>query len=121
MCFYDRQLITREDLNKGVLGEFETILNDYFKSDKPQTIGFPLVGYFAEQLNLSVNYFCDLFKKETGKSAKEHIHLKLIDIAKEKIFDSSLSISQIAYELGFQYPGHFSSMFKKETGYTPNE
>lgn len=119
--FYDRQFITREDLNQGVLGDFENLLNDYFNSDKPQTLGLPTVSYFAEKLNLSANYFGDLIKKETGKSAQEQLHLKLIDRAKGKIFDSNLTISQIAYELGFQYPGHFSRMFKKETGYSPNE
>jgi YesN/AraC family two-component response regulator len=72
-------------------------------------------------LNLSANYFGDLIKKETGKTAQEHIHLKLIDIAKEKIFDKEKSISQIAFDLGFKYPQHFNRMFKKSTGYTPNE
>lgn len=119
--FYDRQFITRENLNKGVLGQFESLLNEYFESEKPQTFGLPSVGYFADELNLSANYFGDLMKKETGKSAQELIHLKLIDKAKERIFDTTKSISQIAYELGFQYPQHFSRMFKNETGYSPNE
>jgi AraC-like DNA-binding protein len=84
-------------------------------------LGLPTVGYFADKLNLSANYFGDLMKKETGKSAQEHLHLKLIDKAKEKIFDTDKTISQVAYELGFQYPQHFSRMFKNETGYSPNE
>ncbi len=83
--FYDRQFITREDLNKGVLGQFERLLNDYFDSDKAQTLGLPTVGYFAEKLNLSANYFGDLMKKQTSKSAQDHLHLKLVDKAKEKI------------------------------------
>jgi AraC family transcriptional regulator, transcriptional activator of pobA len=119
--FYDRQFITRDDLNKGILSQFESLLHDYFESEKPKTIGLPSVAYFAEQLHLSANYFGDLMKKETGKSAQEHLHLKLLDKAKEKIFDTSKTISQIAYELGFQYPQHFSRMFKNETGYSPNE
>lgn len=79
------------------------------------------MGYFADQLHLSTNYFGDMFKKETGKSVKEYISLKVIDIAKEKIFDKSKSINEIAYELGFKYPQHFTRLFKNETGYTPNE
>ncbi|WP_081209149.1 AraC family transcriptional regulator [Salegentibacter sediminis] len=117
--FYDRQFITRENLNKGILSNFEKLLHEYFHSENPKQIGLPSVAYFAEELNLSPNYFGDLIKKETGKSAMDHIHLKLIDIAKEKIFEADKSISQIAYELGFKYPQHFTRMFKKGTGYTP--
>lgn len=119
--FYDRQFITRENVNSGILAQFEELLNLYFSSDKPQKLGLPSVAYFADQLHLSANYFGDLMKKETGKSAQEQIHLKIIEKAKEKIFDSSKTISQVAYELGFQYPQHFSRMFKNETGYSPNE
>ncbi|MFY7828417.1 MAG: helix-turn-helix domain-containing protein [Flectobacillus sp.] len=119
--FYDRQFITRENINNGVLAKFENLLADYFNSNKIHELGFPLVGYFANQLNLSPNYFGDLIKKETGKTAQELIHLKLIDLAKEKIFDTEKSISQIAFDLGFKYPQHFNRMFKKSTGYTPNE
>ncbi len=119
--FYDRQFITRENINNGVVAKFEHLLHDYFHSNTVQELGFPLVGYFANQLNLSPNYFGDLIKKETGKSAQEHIHLKLIDVAKEMVFDTEKSISQIAFDLGFKYPQHFNRMFKKSTGYTPNE
>jgi AraC family transcriptional regulator, transcriptional activator of pobA len=119
--FYDRQFITRDHVNKDLLIRFERLLDDYFQSDKPQTVGLPSVGYCANQLHLSANYFGDLMKKETGKSAQEHIQLKLMDIAKEKMFDASKSVSEIAYELGFKYPQHFSRMFKKSVGYSPNE
>ncbi len=119
--FYDRQFITRENINQGVLANFEKLLNDYFGSENPQKFGLPSVSHFAEELNLSPNYLGDLIKKETGKSAIDHIHLKLIDIAKDRIFDTDKSISQIAYEMGFKYPQHFSRVFKKNTGYTPNE
>lgn len=119
--FYDRQFITREHVNSGILGKFEILLNEYFKSEKPQTLGFPMVNYFAELLNLSANYFGDLIKKETGKSAQEYIQIKLIDIAKERIFDRDKSISEISYELGFKYPQHFTRLFKQKTGVTPYE
>ena len=98
--FYDRQFITRENVNKDTLSKFEKILNDYFLSDKPQEIGLPSVQYCADQLHLSANYLGDLIKKETGKSAQEHIQLMLIDMAKEKVLDTSRSISEIAYEMG---------------------
>lgn len=119
--FYDRQFITREKVQKDILQKFESLLNHYFQSDKPQTIGLPSVAYCAEQMYLSANYFGDLIKKETGKSAQEYIQLKLMDIAKEKIFDTSKSISEVAYELGFKYPQHFTRLFKQRVGYTPNE
>jgi AraC family transcriptional activator of pobA len=119
--FYDRQFITRENLNKGILEKFELMLNDYFESGKPQTLGLPLVGYFADQLHLSANYFGDMVKKETGQSAQEHIQVKLIEVAKQKIFQHEKSMSQIAYELGFKYPQHFTRLFKQRVGYTPAE
>ncbi|HEY1871093.1 MAG TPA: helix-turn-helix domain-containing protein [Chitinophagaceae bacterium] len=119
--FYDRQFITRENVHKGTLQRFEDLLNIYFLSDKPQAIGLPSVSYCAEQLNLSPNYFGDLVKKETGKTAQEYIQLKLMDIAKEKIFDNKKSISEIAYELGFKYPAHFTRLFKQHIGYSPRE
>ncbi|WP_158799085.1 AraC family transcriptional regulator [Pedobacter sp. L105] len=119
--FYDRQFITRENVNKGILQKFEELLNAYFNSAKPRDIGLPSVGYCADQLNLSANYFGDLIKKETGKSAQEHIQLKTMEIAKDRIFDTSRSVSEIAYELGFKYPQHFARSFKQHTGVTPNE
>lgn len=119
--FYDRQFITRDNVNKGIVARFESLLNDYFKSDKPQLLGLPNVNYCAEQLNLSPNYFGDLIKKETGKSALEVIQFKTISLAKEKIFDSEKTVNEIAYELGFRYPQHFSRVFKQRVGYSPNE
>jgi len=119
--FYDRQFVTREHVNKDVLSKFENLLNAYLHSHKPQTSGLPSVTYCAEQLNFSAKYFGDLIKKETGKSAQESIHLKIIEAAKEKIFDTSKSISEVAYELGFKYPAHFTRMFKQHVGHSPNE
>ena len=83
--FYDRQFITRENVNKDILTRFENLLNDYFYSEKPESSGLPTVKYCADQMHLSANYFGDLIKKETGKTASEHIQTKLIDIAKEKV------------------------------------
>ncbi|SNR45901.1 Helix-turn-helix domain-containing protein [Maribacter sedimenticola] len=119
--FYDRQFITREVVNKGTLEKFDNLLSGYFSSDKPKTNGLPSVGYFADQLHLSSNYFGDLVKKETGKSAQEYIQGKLIEVAKEKVFDPNKTVSEIAYELGFKYPQHFSRLFKQKVGYSPKE
>jgi AraC-like DNA-binding protein len=119
--FYDRQFITRENVHKGVLERFENLLNEYFTTDNPQTIGLPSVAWCAGQLNLSAGYFGDLIKRETGKTAQEYIHRKVIDVAKERIFDHSKSVSQIAYELGFKYPQHFARVFKQRVGQSPNE
>ncbi|MBW4360680.1 helix-turn-helix domain-containing protein [Flavobacterium taihuense] len=119
--FYDRQFITRDTTNKGILEKFEELLNGYFSSDKPNILGLPSVAYYAAELNLSANYFGDLIKKETGKSAQEYIQNKIIDVAKNKIFDSSKTINEVAYELGFKYPQHFTRFFKQHVGNTPNE
>lgn len=119
--FYDRQFITRDNAHKGILEKFEDLLIKYFSSDKPQNIGLPSVAYCAAQLCLSANYFGDLVKKETGKSAQEYIQSKLIDIAKEKVFEINKPISEVAYELGFKYPQHFTRLFKQKVGVSPNE
>lgn len=119
--FYDRQFITRENVHKGILEKFEELLNNYFTSGKPQEEGLPSVAYCAEALHLSANYFGDLIRKETGKTAQEYIQAKVIDVAKERIFDFDKSISEVAYELGFKYPQHFTRLFKQKVGVTPNE
>ncbi|MBS1949623.1 MAG: helix-turn-helix transcriptional regulator [Bacteroidetes bacterium] len=119
--FYDRQFITREHVNKGILERFESITNNYFSSGKPASLGLPSVAWCAGELNLSANYFGDLIKKETGSSAQEYIQTKVMDIAKERIFDLDKSISEIAYDLGFKYPQHFTRLFKQKTGVTPGE
>ena len=121
MRYYDRQFITRSLVNKDILSRFEKLLDDYFQSELVHTVGLPTVKYCAEKLHLSANYFGDLLKKETGKSAQENIQLKVLSLAREKIFDRSKTISEVAYELGFKSPQHFSRMFKNETGQTPNE
>ena len=119
--FYERQFITREHVNNDILTRFETLLDRYFESGRAQQEGLPSVKWCAGELCLSPNYFGDLMKKETGKTAQEHIQFKLIDIAKELVLNPGRSISQISYELGFQYPQHFTRMFKKVVGMTPNE
>lgn len=89
---------------------------DYFNSDKPEQNGLPTVTWCADQLHFSANYFGDLIKKETGKSAIEYIHLAVINHVKELLASTSKTISEIAYEVGFQYPHHLSRMFKKWSG-----
>ena len=119
--FYERQFITRSNVNNDILTRFEALLDDYFASELPQTEGLPSVKFCADRLHLSANYFGDLIKKETGRTAQEHIQSKLIDVAKERIFDTRRSVSEIAYEMGFRYPQHFTRLFKKVTGLTPKE
>ena len=119
--FYDRQFITRDNVHKGVLERFENLLNGYFQANKPQTMGLPSVAWCAGELNLSPNYFGDLVKKETGRTAQEYLQSKIIEVSKEKIFDHSKSLSEIAYELGFKYPQHFTRLFKQRVGMSPNE
>ncbi len=119
--FYDRQFITRKKANKDILTHFEELLDDYFTSNKPKRLGTPTVAWCADQLHLSPNYFGDLIKKETGKSAIEHIQRKTIDTAKDFLIQTDKSISEIAYCLGYQYPQYFSRAFKKAVGCSPNE
>lgn len=119
--FYDRQFITRNNVHRGILERFENVLNEYFRTDKPQSIGLPSVAWCAGELNISANYFGDLVKKETGTTAQEYIQSKIIDVAKEKIFEPGKSINEVAYELGFKYPQHFTRLFKQKVGQTPNE
>ncbi len=119
--FYDRQFITREAVNSDILTRFERCLGDYFASDRPEREGLPTVGVMASELHLSANYLGDLIKKQTGRTAQDHIQQTMIEIAKERIFDPSKSVSQIAYEMGFKYPQHFTRLFKRRTGLTPIE
>ena len=119
--FYDRQFITRADVNKGLLEQFEKLLHEYLHTDAAFLNGLPSVNYFAHQLNLSPNYFGDLIKKEAGQSAKEYINHKVMNKAKEKVLDTRKTVNEIASELGFKYPQHFTRAFKKSTGLTPHD
>lgn len=121
MRFYERQFITRNAANKDALTKFEELLDDYFRSDLPLQNGLPTVKYFADKIYLSPNYFGDMVKKETGKTPQEHIQLKIIELAKERIVATEDTFSQISYALGFQYPQHLSRFFKRRVGCTPNE
>lgn len=119
--FYERQFITREPINRDLLTRFESLLDNYFSSGKALNAGLPTVKYCASELCLSSGYFGDLIKKETGKSAQTYIQSKVMDVAKGCLLDTEKSISQISYELGFQYPQHFTRLFKKVVGQTPND
>jgi AraC-like DNA-binding protein len=121
MRFYERQFITRSHVAGDTFARFEQLLDDYLSSEHPYHSGLPTVKYFADKMNFSVNYLSDSLRKDTGKSAIEHIQLRLIEVAKEKLFDKNKSVSEIAYELGFEYPHYFSRMFKRYVGMTPNE
>lgn len=121
MRFYDRQFLTRNHINTAILTRFENLLHTYFQSNKPQDLGLPSVTWCAEQLHLSPNYFGDLIKKETGNTALELIQYRLIEEAKLRMFDTTKSIQDISFQLGFKYQQHFSRFFKQKTGMTPNE
>lgn len=119
--FYERQFITRSKKNKDILTKFEWLLDDYFRDRKPVTDGLPTVKYFAERVCLSPNYFGDMIKKETGKTAQEYIKTKIIELAQEMLLGTEKTVNEISYELGFQYSQHFNRTFKKTTGQTPCE
>lgn len=121
MRFYERQFITRSNVNRDALTQFEQLLDEYYQSQLPMQDGLPTVKYFADKACLSPNYFGDMVKKETGKTPQEHIQEKVIALAKERMAETGETISQIAYALGFQYPQHLSRLFKKRVGCTPNE
>lgn len=117
--FYERQFVAKKNVGHDILTRFELLLDDYFTTEKPLQNGLPTVTYCATKLFLSPNYFGSLVKKETGKSAREYIQFKVTGIAKERILHPDKTISQIAYELGFQYPQHFTRLFKKVVGQSP--
>ena len=119
--FYDRQFFTRSKVNSDILQRFELLLHDYFESGMCHQLGLPSVSYFADKVCLSPNYFGDLIKKETGKTAQEHIQLMLLAEAKKQLLGTTLGVSQIAERLGFQYTQHFVRMFKKRMGLTPRD
>jgi AraC-like DNA-binding protein len=119
--FYHRQFLTRKITNHQILGRMEDILKKYFVSDDLVKDGLPSVQHIAESLNVSANYLSGLLKTLTGQSTQQHIHNKLIEKAKEKLSTTDLSVSEIAYELGFEYPQSFSKLFKTKTHSSPLE
>lgn len=119
--FYDRQFYTRTNLNVDIISKFERLLKTYYHDENASEMGIPTVSYVAEGLHLSPSYLSDLLKKETGKTAQEHIHLFIIEKAKNSLLSTSSSISEIGYALGFEYPQHFSNLFKNKTGFSPRQ
>ena len=119
--FYDRQFFTRTNLNNDIISKFEKLLISYYESESPVEHGLPTVEYCGKALNISPYYLSDLLKKETGMTAKTHIHSFIIDKAKNSLLNSTKLISEIGYELGFEYPQHFSNLFKSKTGSSPKE
>ncbi|MBT3029809.1 MAG: helix-turn-helix transcriptional regulator [Candidatus Thiodiazotropha sp. (ex Lucina pensylvanica)] len=119
--FYDRQFYVRTNLNQDFVTRFENLLRDYFNSEQPLDLGVPSVKYCGERLNMSPSYLSDLLKKETGRTAQQHIQDTVIDKAKNLLLSTNEQVSQIAYGLGFDYPQHFSKLFKSRTGMSPAE
>ena len=119
--FYQRQFITRKITNHQILVRLEHLLNSYFDGDEIAQKGLPTVSYVAQELNISPSYLSSLLKVLTGLNTQQHIHQKLIDKAKEQLSTTSLSVSEIAYELGFEHPQSFSKLFKTKTNLSPLE
>jgi AraC family transcriptional activator of pobA len=117
--FYKRQFITRKAVSNDLLQKLEDVLDEYFGNERSLSQGIPTVQYLSEQLNISPSYLSDMLRSLTGQNAQQHIHNKLIEKAKEKIATTSLSISEIAYELGFEHPQSFSKLFKTKTNFSP--
>jgi AraC-like DNA-binding protein len=121
MRYYDRQFITRHKVNSDILTAFHQQLREYFESGHPERNGLPTVAYFADKACLSPNYFGDLISKESGTTAQRHIQDAVIERSKQLLIETRLPVSEIACQLGFEYPQHFSRLFKLRTGMTPNE
>ncbi|NIJ54197.1 AraC-like DNA-binding protein [Dyadobacter arcticus] len=119
--FYQRQFITRKISNHQILDRLEHVITEFFNSDDLIKTGLPTVHYVAETLNLSPNYLSGMLKLLTGQTTQQHIHHRLIEKAKEKLSVTNLSVSEIAYELGFEHPQSFSKLFKTKTNFSPLE
>jgi AraC-like DNA-binding protein len=119
--YYDRQFITRHKVNSEVFMAFQQQLREYFVNGHPERHGLPTVAYFADKACLSPNYFGDLISKESDTTAQRHIQDAVIERSKQLLIETRLPVSEIAYQLGFEYPQHFSRLFKLRTGMTPNE
>ncbi len=119
--FYDRQFTVRKTDTTNIISRFEMVLEEYYAKDAAVVSGLPTVNYCAGRVCLSPNYFGELVKKESGKTACEYIHNYVINKAKFHLKATSMNVSEVAFHLGFRYPHHFSRLFKKYTGFTPNE
>lgn len=119
--YYERQFNTRTNRNKDIQSQFEIALKEYFQSEQHLINGLPDIQHFADLAHYSKHYFSDLIKKETGRTPKDHINAHVIEKAKQMLLGSEQSVSEIAYDLGFNYPHYFSRLFKKQTGESPSE
>jgi len=117
--FYKRQFITRKVLNSDLLQKLEELLEEYFNDKITMLKGLPTVQYLSDHLNVSPSYLSDLLRSLTGQNAQQHIHQKLIEKAKEKLSGTNLSVSEVAYELGFEHPQSFNKLFKAKTKVSP--
>ena len=118
--FYNRQFLTRKAASNDLLVKFEKLLDTYFDNDITQ-LGIPSVQYLSQHLNVSAHYLSDMLRSLTGQSTQQHIHEKLIEKAKEKLTTSKLSVSEIAFQLGFEHPQSFSKLFKSKVEMSPLE
>ena len=119
--FYERQFITRKAVNHDLLTKMEKVLGEFFEDEQTADRKLPSVELLAEKLNLSPHYLSDMLRSLTGQSAQQHIQEKLIEKAKEYLAVTNLSVSEIAYQLGFEYPQSFNKLFKKKTNFSPLE
>ncbi|MCL4638486.1 MULTISPECIES: helix-turn-helix domain-containing protein [Olivibacter] len=117
--FYKRQFITRKVVSNELLQRLEELLNQYFDQEMPSSQGTPTVSYLAEKLHLSPSYLSDMLRSLTGQNAQQHIHTKVIEKAKEKLSTTNLSVSEVAYALGFEHSQSFSKLFKIKTKLSP--
>ena len=108
-------------MNSGIIERFESLLREYINENSLIESGLPTVSYFADKLNLSSTYLTNVLKNQTGKNSQEHIHLAIVDKAKTMLLGTTKSVSEIAYDLGFEYPSHFSKLFKTKTSKSPSQ
>ncbi|MEO7215716.1 helix-turn-helix transcriptional regulator [Mucilaginibacter sp.] len=119
--FYKRQFITRKAVSNDLLAKLDDLLADYFNNERSLTQGIPTVQFLSENLNISPSYLSDMLRSLTGQNAQQHIHNKLIEKAKERLSTTSLSVSEVAYALGFEHPQSFNKLFKTKTNLSPLE
>ena len=119
--FYNRQFLTRKKVNSDLLIKLEALLDDYFKNDKLPLKGIPTVQFVANELHLSPNYLSDMLRVQTGQTTQQHIQNQVIEKSKELLSTTSMSVSEIAYHLGFEHPQSFHRLFKNRTSVSPQE